>query len=151
MLDICLGTDNKTVFVCAQPPCQLPGTDIHILQEAGKALRRGIGINAYGNAVVMAEGEAVFAGTLSFYRNGQVTRHNIGAPIILQPLLHAPFTAVVYFHKVSLFLCPEEKTVHMHRVNIQLNSRKHFVGINLCITPAISESMYLRPVFRGFA
>ena len=98
----------------------------------------------------MAEGEAVFTGTLFFYRNGQVARHNIGAPI-LQPLLHPPFTAMVYFHKVPLFLCPEEKTVHMHGINVQFNSRKHFVGINLCIPPAISESMYLRFVIRGLA
>ena len=96
----------------------------------------------------MAEGEAVFTGTLSFYRNGQVTRHNIGTPI-LPPLLHPPFTAVVYFHKIPLPFCSEEKNVHMHRVNIQLNSRKYFVGINLCITPVISEPVYFRSVFRG--
>ncbi len=96
----------------------------------------------------MAKRECVSAEALPFYGYGQVARHNIGAPV-LPPLLHAPFTAVVYFHKVSLFLCPEEKAVHMYGINVQSNPWKNFVGNNLRITPAISESMYLRPIFRG--
>jgi len=97
------------LFFSAQALCQLFRTDVYILQKAGKALRRGIDINTYGNPMIVAERKAVPAEALLSCHNGQIPRHDINTfhftaesfPVIHHTPLSGKLTPIIC---VSFFL-----------------------------------------------